>query len=219
MSSQATILIIPGLRDHVKDHWQTHLHTALSKTRKVHTVEPLQNDKLSCAARVQAIERAMQAIDGPVIPVAHSGGVIMLVHWAQTYRHNIPAALLAAPADLASPLPEGYPTLQALQANGWLPLPRTRLPFPSLVVASTNDPLASLSEVERMASDWGSELFNAGAVGHLNPASGFSQWPLALDLIARLESSQTLAEPDSPDAPAHRTAPQAAAGMQKPHLE
>lgn len=188
MTSPATILIIPGLRDHVEDHWQTHLHAALAKTRKVHTVEPLQNDKLSCAARVQAIENAMQAIDGPVIPVAHSGGVIMFVHWAQNHRHDIPAALLAAPADLSTPLPEGYPTLMTLQVNGWLPLPRARLPFPSLVVASTNDPLASLSRTEQMASDWGSELFNAGAVGHLNPVSGFGPWPLAQELIARLES-------------------------------
>ena len=45
--AQATILIVPGLRDHVEDHWQTHLERKLSSVRKVVTVPPLEADKLS----------------------------------------------------------------------------------------------------------------------------------------------------------------------------
>jgi hypothetical protein len=98
--------------------------------------------------------------------------------------------LLATPADLETPMPEGYPTLEALQKHGWLPVPRTRLPFPSIVAASNNDPLAALPRVEKLARDWGSELVRLGDVGHLNPASGFGEWPLAEELIARLDSIQ-----------------------------
>jgi predicted alpha/beta hydrolase family esterase len=29
----------------------------------------------------------------------------------------------------------------------------------------------------------GSQLVNAGAVGHLNPASGFGEWPMAATLL------------------------------------
>ena len=96
--------------------------------------------------------------------------------------------MLAAPPDFESPLPAGYPTPDALQANGWLPVPRHALPFRSIVAASTNDPLATLDRVTQMASDWGSELVNVGAVGHINPASGFGEWPLAEQLIRSLES-------------------------------
>ncbi len=186
MNAQATILIIPGLRDHVAEHWQTLLEAKLAKTRKVRSVPPLEVDKLSCAARVEAIERTMQTIKEPVIVVTHSGGVIMFAHWAQKYQHHIQGALLAAPADLETPLPAGYPTNDVLQANGWLPMPRTQLPCRSLVVGSTNDPLASMSRAEGMARDWGSEFINAGDVGHLNPSSGFGEWPQAEELIARL---------------------------------
>ena len=42
---------------------------------------------LDCAARVEAIDRELMAISGPVIIVAHSGGVIMLAHWAATPTH------------------------------------------------------------------------------------------------------------------------------------
>jgi predicted alpha/beta hydrolase family esterase len=188
-SQQATMLIVPGLRDHVEDHWQTHLERKLSAVRKVVCVPPLEVDKLSCAARVSAIQRTIETIEGSVIVVAHSGGVVMLVHWAQ--HHNTGAlkgALLAAPPDLEASLPAGYPTMDTLQANGWLPVPRHALPFRSIVAASTNDPLASLDRVARMAGDWGSELVNVGALGHINPASGFGEWPFAERLIQSLES-------------------------------
>jgi uncharacterized protein len=185
---QATLLIVPGLRDHVEDHWQTHLQRKLSAVRSVVSVPPLERDKLNCAARVAAIQNAIEPIDGPVIAIAHSGGVIMLVHWARTHGRKLEGALLAAPPDFERPLPAGYPTLDALQENGWLPIPRTALPFRSIVAASTDDPLARLDRVAELARQWGSEWVNLGAVGHLNPASGFGEWSQAEDLIRSLES-------------------------------
>ena len=76
-----TVLIVPGLREHVPNHWQTLL---AAKLPKVLSVAPLEHDKLSCAARVNAIERAMATLEGPVIIVAHSAGAIMVAHWAAT---------------------------------------------------------------------------------------------------------------------------------------
>jgi predicted alpha/beta hydrolase family esterase len=187
-SRQATILIVPGLRDHVEDHWQTQLQRKLSALRKVVCVPPQEAEKLSCAARVSAIQRTIETIEGPVIVVAHSAGVILLVHWAQQHAGALEGALLAASPDFETPLPAGYPTADALQANGWLPVPRRALPFRSIVAASTNDPLATLERVTQMASDWGSELVNVGPLGHINPASGFGEWPLAEQLMQSLET-------------------------------
>ena len=183
MSTSPTILIVPGLRDHVEEHWQTILERKLPKAC---SVAPLEHDKLSHAARVEALQDAITKIDGPLVLVAHSGGVMIAVHWAQKYDRPIQGALLAAPADLESPLPAGYPTLDALRDNGWLPIPRRRLPFPSIVAASTNDPLADLDRVKQYAADWGSELVDIGAVGHLNPAAGFGEWLQAEELLGRL---------------------------------
>ena len=179
----STVLFVPGLRDHVADHWQTLLAAELPGSR---TVEPLTEDKLSCAARVEALDRAIAAIEGPVLLAAHSAGCLMVAHWAMTHRRPIAGALLATPADVERPLPEGYPTLEALSANGWLPLPRAPLPFPSLLAASSNDPLAALDRSYGLARDWGCEFMALGEVGHLNPAAGFGPWPQARDLLARL---------------------------------
>ena len=187
-SQQATLLIVPGLRDHVQDHWQTHLERKLSSVRNVVSVPPLETDKLSCAARVAAIQQTIDTIDGPILAVAHSAGVVMLVHWARQHARKLQGALLAAPPDFESPLPAGYPTPEALQANGWLPVPRHPLPFRSIVAASSNDPLATLDRVTQMAKDWGSDLVDVGPAGHINPASGFGEWPLAEDFIRSLET-------------------------------
>ncbi|MDA3649689.1 alpha/beta hydrolase [Saccharopolyspora indica] len=178
-----TTVIVPGLRDHVAEHWQTHLAGKLPNTR---TVPPLEHDKLSRAARVAALDRVLSEITGPVVLVAHSAGVMITVHWAQQHSRPVRGALLATPPDFESPLPEGYPAPDELSDNGWLPVPRKPLPFPSIVVASTNDPLARLAQVADLARDWGSRLVDAGAVGHLNPAAGYGPWPPAEEYVREL---------------------------------
>ncbi|WP_137972765.1 alpha/beta hydrolase [Pseudomonas sp. F(2018)] len=182
-STAFTVLIIPGLRDHVADHWQTLLAARLPNCR---TVPPLETDKLSLAARVDAIQRELQRIEGPVVLVAHSAGVLMAVHWAARHARPILGALLVTPPDLNSEWPPQYPSPQVLEENGWSPLPRGPLPFPSIVAASSNDHLASLEAVREMARDWGGALVELGAVGHLNPASGYGDWPQAESLIQAL---------------------------------
>ncbi|UHL64243.1 alpha/beta hydrolase [Paralcaligenes sp. KSB-10] len=183
MPNQATILIVPGLRDHVPAHWQTLLAAKLPKVR---SVAPLEHDKLSCAARVDAIERTLADIEGPVIIVAHSAGTMMVAHWAQRATRPIQGALLATPSDMETPMPAGYPTVDQLDSNGWLPIPRNRLPFPTILAASSNDPLSRLERARALAETWGSRFVELGAVGHLNPASGFGEWPRAEELIREL---------------------------------
>jgi len=187
LNTATTVLIVPGLRDHVADHWQTLLQARLPKAA---SVPPLEYDKLSCAARVAALDEAIAKIDGPIVLVAHSAGVMITVHWAQRHTRPIEAALLATPADLERPMPAGYPTLDVLDAHGWLPVPRKPLPYRSIVGASRNDPLAAFDRAAQMAADWGSRLIDLGEVGHLNPAAGYGEWPQAEALIQELLSHE-----------------------------
>ncbi|MCP2293274.1 RBBP9/YdeN family alpha/beta hydrolase [Nocardia amikacinitolerans] len=182
-TAEATVVIVPGLRDHVPEHWQTLLAERLDN---VCTVAPLEHDRLSLAARVAALDSVLTDIEGPVVLVAHSAGVMITVHWAQRPTRPVHAALLATPPDLETPLPQGHPTLQELEAGGWNPIPRRRLPFPSIVAASTTDPLASYRRVAGMAEAWGSRMVDLGDVGHLNPASGYGYWPRAEELLREL---------------------------------
>jgi predicted alpha/beta hydrolase family esterase len=183
---RSTVLFVPGLRDHVPEHWQTLLARELPGSR---TVEPLSHDKLSCAARVEALDRAIAEIEGAVVLVAHSAGCLMVAHWAQRHARPVAAALLVCPVDAETPLPAGYPTLDELGANGWLPTPRRPLPFRAVVAISSNDPLAGEARSEALAQAWGGEIVRLGEVGHLNPAAGFGPWPAGKPLIQTLEAA------------------------------
>jgi predicted alpha/beta hydrolase family esterase len=150
-------------------------------------VPPGGRANLELRARTEAIERQAGSIAGPLILVAHSAGVIAVLHWLRGTRHPVQGALLVTPPDFERPLPQGYPSMTALGEGGWLPVPRDRLPFPSIVAASRNDPLASFDRVAAFAAAWGSRLMDLGEVGHLNPASGFGDWPAAEQLLGELE--------------------------------
>jgi hypothetical protein len=187
MAREATVLIVPGLRGHVPQHWQTLLASRLPRVRMI---EPMGREDLDCARRMAAIEREANAIKGPLLLVAHSGGVIMVVHWAKRTQRAVHGALLATPPDFQRAMPAGYPTIDELQAGGWLPVPRDRLPFSTIVTASRNDPLGHFERVAGLARDWGSKLVDLGEVGHLNPASGYGDWVGADSLIAELTEAR-----------------------------
>jgi predicted alpha/beta hydrolase family esterase len=182
--SDATVVLVPGLRGHVEDHWQTRLAASLPGARMV---TPLGRTNAGLRARVTMLDHVVQQVAGPVILVAHSAGVLVTVHWAAQYSPTrVVGALLATPPVLATELPPEYPSIDELRAHGWLPIPRQPLPFPSIVAASSDDPLGNPVRLRSLAASWGSRVHDLGAVGHLNPASGFGDWPEAVELIDQL---------------------------------
>lgn len=184
MQTKATVLIVPGLRGPSKDHWQTHLETRIYGSK---TVPLLRADDLGCEARVDQLDKAIAAISGEIILVAHSGACLVVAHWANRYERLIKGALLVVPPDLYAEWPPTYPPSTVLRDAGWAPLPTERLRFPSIVVASGNDYLATPAATVALAERWGSRLYQAGLVGHLNPAAGYGLWAQAEPLIAELD--------------------------------
>ena len=178
-----TVLIVPGLRDHVAEHWQTLLAAQLPRVR---TVPPMGREDLDCAAKVAAIEREAQAVDGPLIVVAHSGGVVMLAHWArQTHAGRGRRAAGDAArfrAGRCRPAIRHW-TRCAPAAGCRCRASRCRSAASWRPAATTRWDASSASR--ELARDWGSGLVDLGEVGHLNPASGYGPWPRALDLHRR----------------------------------
>jgi predicted alpha/beta hydrolase family esterase len=182
--TDATVVLVPGLRGHVEDHWQTRLAATLPNAR---TVRPLGRNEPSLAARVSLLDQIVEDVAGPVVIVAHSAGVLVTVHWAANYEGtSVVGALLATPPAFAAELPPEYPSVRQLRDNGWLPIPRRPLPFASILATSTDDALGNPVRMRAMANAWGSREHSLGAVGHLNGASGFGEWPEAPALIEEL---------------------------------
>jgi predicted alpha/beta hydrolase family esterase len=170
------ILIIPGIGNSGPEHWQTLWERHYPECRRVVQRDwdrPVRDEW------AYVLDKAIGTCEAPPFLVAHSLGCLLVVHWASQIRKPIAGALLVAVPD-----PEGprFPP----EVHGFSPLPTNRLPFPSVVVASTDDIYGSLDHAQRSAAAWGSELIVIGAVGHINAESGLDQWKEGWVLVQRL---------------------------------
>ncbi|GGG52650.1 hypothetical protein GCM10011378_31100 [Hymenobacter glacieicola] len=170
-----TILTVPGLGSSGPEHWQTRWEQHYGYRR----VEQREWDSPVCSKWVAALEAAVTAAGPAVVLVGHSLACATIAHWASTTRCPIRGALLVAPADVDRP---DFPS----EATGFAPMPLNELPFPSIVVASTDDAYATWERAEQFARAWGSRLVNVGALGHINSASGLGLWPAGHRLLQEL---------------------------------
>lgn len=171
-----TFLIVPGYGDSGPEHWQSHWQRKDARFRRVE-----QRDWFNpvCTEWVANLEAAVEAAGPDCVLVAHSLGCSLVAHWAASARSRVRAALLVAPPDPQGPAAE-------LNIQGFAPLPGLALPFPSLVVASSNDPYASLEYSRAAADGWGSAWHVLGACGHINGDSGLGEWPQGRELLQSL---------------------------------
>ena len=170
------VLILPGLFDSGPDHWQTRWELANPSFRRVRQRDWQTPDRSEWVAALHAV--ISESAD-PAILVAHSLACSLVAHWAGAHDGPVRGALLVAPADVEAPdFPEG-PT-------GFAPMPLVRLPFPSIIVSSTNDPYVTPRRAARFAEAWGAELELIGPAGHINSASRLGEWPRGLAFLERL---------------------------------
>jgi predicted alpha/beta hydrolase family esterase len=179
-ASEADILIVPGWSSSGPNHWQSRWEKNMKTARRVEQSDWVRADKDTWTARV--IEEVAASVR-PVVLVAHSLGVITVVHAAAKIA-RLPAlpvkgAFLVAPADA-----DNGPTWPVTQgetfdgrSGGFSPVPMGPLPFPSALIASSNDPYCSLERARDFAAAWGSVLVESGSLGHVNTASGHGPWP------------------------------------------
>ena len=65
-------------------------------------------------------------------------------------------------------------------------MPLAPIPFPTIVVASTDDEFVTADRAARFAEAWGSRLVVIGAAGHINSASGLGDWASGRALLEEL---------------------------------
>jgi predicted alpha/beta hydrolase family esterase len=165
------ILIVPGLNNSGSAHWQTWFEQVIPHTRRVNQPDWATPHLPSWAFPVQ---QALRSLATPGWIVAHSFGCLAAVVAASLLPHTVRGALLVAPAD-----PERFRIPARILEN--------TLPFPTQIVASSNDPWVSLSSARHWAQTWGGDFINVGPQGHINADSGHGPWPEALGYLEALQ--------------------------------
>ncbi len=164
------VIIVPGLHDSSWDHWQSRWHRrnpAFARVRQRDWEDPQLTEWAAQLDKVRAADPR------PALLVAHSFGCLATVHSIAREGANVAGALLVAPAD-----PDKFKVASLL--------PALTLPCPTILVRSDNDPWMRPDRAGQWAARWGSELVDAGALGHINAESGLGDWPDGVALLHRL---------------------------------
>lgn len=162
------VLVLPGWEGSGPKHWQS-LWEQRHGYRRVEQhdwMQPLRGDWIA------RLEDVVLGCDEPAVLVAHSLGCILVAAWASVSRNTqrVKGALLVAPGDTEREEIRG-----ALRT--WAPIPLDTLPFPSVLVASHDDPYCRYERARLFATAWGSRLVDHGDSGHINADSGLGSWP------------------------------------------
>lgn len=174
--SHFRVLLVPGLHDSPAGHWQSRwqrLYPAFERVGQDDWDDP------HLPAWSDRVDQVRARAQRPTLIVAHSFGCLAAVHSVARNPGNVAGLLLVAPAD-----PQKF-ALAPL-------LPQGPLPCPSIVVASSDDPWMSAPGAALWAERWGSRFVDAGAVGHINAASGLGDWPFGQDCLRALGAHMPL---------------------------
>jgi predicted alpha/beta hydrolase family esterase len=170
-------VLVPGWHGSGPGHWQAIWRSEHPDWR---WVEQRDWEVPDCDEWVNRLGEVVADCSGPVVIVAHSLACVAFAHWVggsrEQVREKVQGAFLVAPADVVR---EKAPT----EIRSFAPVPKNRLPIPTMLIASENDPCMQLSAARRLAVLWRSTFVNAGAAGHINVASGHGPWPMGKTLL------------------------------------
>ena len=175
-TSECDILIVPGWHNSGPDHWQSRWQSRLPTARRVEQKDWVRPER---DAWVSALGLAVGKATRPVVLVAHSLGVVTAIHAAPYVGRAVRAAFLVGLPDVDRP--GVAPELESFRG-----LTTDPLPFPSMLVASRDDPYCTFERADEFAAAWGADFLDAGFAGHINDAAGYGPWPEGLTRFATL---------------------------------
>ncbi len=174
------VLTIPGLWNSGPEHWQTYWEARNPTFRRVMQSSFDLPDRDEWIATLDA---AVKACAQPPVLAAHSLGCSLVTHWAaECGGQGVRGAFLVGPSDVEAP---DYP----VEGRSFARMALSTLPFPSIVIASTNDQFVTVERAKQFAGAWGSRLVFIGDAGHINGASGHGPWPEGEAMLLELWGS------------------------------
>jgi hypothetical protein len=177
--SEADIVLVPGLGETGAEHWMSRWEQKIKSARRVDLPNP---DTPNHVDWVDAVRRAVNSSQKPVVLVGHGLGVAAIVHAATDLIADVKGAFLVSPRATENS------DVLAISDSGFGAYPRDPLPYPSFVVHSQNDNLMDQAMANDLAAAWGSFFVDAREQGHINEASGHGPWPEGLMVFSKFLS-------------------------------
>lgn len=177
------VIIVHGYDGSGPGHWQRWLQQELERRGTPVAFPDLPDPSAPRKdAWVAVLARLLDAAPSPVVFVCHSLGCWAVDHLlTERGARGVSAAFLVAPPSpslLFEPVESFLPP--PLRAEVWAPLAAR-----SLVVGSDNDDFSFPDEIAQIAGGLGLEHHLIPGAGHVNIASGYGPWPLALEWVEK----------------------------------
>ncbi|WP_022683837.1 RBBP9/YdeN family alpha/beta hydrolase [Sphingobium bisphenolivorans] len=174
-----TVLTLAGREQPGPEHWLRRWEEELANCHSV-SMGFWRHPRLE--SWVHALHEAISRSERPVIVVARGlacYAVSNLASEAGSSVEKVAGALLVAPPDLdrASADP-GFASFRSVS--------QSPLPFPSIVVASRDDPRMSFDGALSLAQRWGSRWTDGGRIGSASGMAGMENWTFGQDLVRQL---------------------------------
>ncbi len=170
---------IPGYGGSGNDHWQTYFDTKIDNCKRI------QQDSWDHPVLEDWVDRINETLQdenlAEVIVITHSLGGIAFLEWVKKYKKKIKGAFLVAPPDIENPYED-------LGLGKSVSIPQFKLPFPSIVVCSSNDHWMNIERSRYFANVWGSELSILDNAGHINGVSGYGEWNEGIEILKKLSN-------------------------------
>lgn len=169
-------LNLAGIYNSGPEHWQTYWQRDDARFSKLdHTSWDHPDRKVW----VTELEARVQALGPQTVLVAHSLACLMVAHWATSSNLRVQGALLVS---VPNPLGKSFPE----DAKYFDELPLSRLPFPTALISSDNDPYGTRKHMAMCANAWGSKLVPVSGLGHINAESNLGAWPAGKAILDQL---------------------------------
>ncbi|WP_397453139.1 RBBP9/YdeN family alpha/beta hydrolase [Pseudomonas sp. NA-150] len=169
----AELIVVPGFGGSGPAHWQSRWEKNDPSIRRF---QPQSWDEPELRNWIEALELAVSESVEPPVLIAHSLGCLLVAQWQTVSSLSVAGAFLVAVPDPSTP---GF----SETTPGFSHVASDPLRFPSLIVASTNDPYDAHRFAVEKAHQWRSEFCSLGDLGHINGQSGLGDWPFGKQLL------------------------------------
>ena len=175
LDNRFNYLNVPGLGGSGVSHWQTYWEKAYPEIIRV---EQTDWDNPVCQKWIEQLLKTInQSADKPIVLIGHSLGCATIVHAAKKQMLNgIAGAFLVAMPDVER---ADFPK----ECIGFAPMPKVELSFPSLMIASENDPYISSIELKKWSDILGADFISVGEREHIGSAAQLEYWEEGLELF------------------------------------
>lgn len=165
-------VVVPGINGSDADHWQSLWERSSAGWKRI---SPASWDEPEVDDWIAALDAEVG--DGKPILVTHSLGCLVAAKWSFANAGRVAGMFLVAVPDPFGPNYSDDGPRFGDDVYG-------RIPFPTLLVTSSDDPYCTLERSQHFADRWGATRIDIGPRGHINSSSGLGAWQEGRNLLA-----------------------------------